>query len=70
MSDTPVDLLGRPVEGVDAEVLRLYRETKALCARTDLPPYLARNLRASLAALYQCVNDGNLEFEHLYDLGT
>ena len=64
------DLLGRPVGEFEGEVLRLYRETKALCARTDLPPCAARNLRASLAALYQVVNDLDLEFEHLYDLGV
>ncbi len=68
--DAVNDLLGRPVGAVERDVLRLYRETKALCARTDLPPCMARNLRASLAALYQCVNDANLEFEHLYDLGV
>jgi hypothetical protein len=58
------------VDAVHREVLGLYGDTKRLCARKDLPPYLARNLRASLAALYQCVNDAGLEFEHLYDLGV
>lgn len=67
---TDADLLGRPLSEIDRDVLRLYRETKALCAREDLPPYMARNLRASLAALYQCVNGSNAEFEHLYDLGV
>lgn len=64
------DLAGRPVDAVHREILALYRKTKSLCARKDLPPYAARNLRASLAALYQIVNDAGMEFEHLYDLGV
>jgi hypothetical protein len=64
------DLLGRPVDAVGAEVLRLYRDTKRLCAREDLPPFLSRNLKKSLACLYQGVNGLQLEFEHLYDIGV
>ena len=64
------DLIGRPVDARHAEVLRLYETTKTLCARKDLPPYMARNLRKSLACLYQVVNDAGLEFEHLYDVGV
>jgi hypothetical protein len=66
----PRDLLGRPVDAVGAEVLRLYRDTKRLCAREDLPPFLSRNLKKSLACLYQGVNGLQLEFEHLYDIGV
>ncbi len=66
----PRDMAGRPIDPVHQEVLRLYQKTKALCGRDDLPPYAARNLRASLAALYQVVNDAGIEFEHLYDLGV
>jgi hypothetical protein len=66
----PVDLLGRPADAVGAEVLRLYRDTRRLCGRDDLPPFLARNLRKSLACLYQGVNGLFLEFEHLYDIGV
>ena len=64
------DLIGRPVDAAHGEVLRLYQQTKSLCARKDLPPYMARNLRKSLACLYQVVNDAGIEFEHLYDLGV
>lgn len=70
MSDTPTDLLGQPADETGAEVLRLYEATKALCERDDLPPFLQRNLRKSLACLYQAVNDLNLRFEHLYDIGV
>ena len=68
MPDT--DLLGHPITGTDAEVLRLYRELKALAARTDLPPCTERNVKKALACLWQAVNDANLEFEQLYDVGV
>ena len=69
-SARPKDMAGRPVEASLREVQDLYRRTKTLCGRQGLPPYMARNLRVSLAALYQVVNDGAVEFEHLYDLGV
>ena len=66
----PRDLLNRPVDPLHRDLLDLYNRTKSLCARSDLPPYAARNLRKSLACLYQTVNDGGVVFEHLYDLGV
>lgn len=66
----PKDLAGRPVDDVLREVQWLYRKTRALCERDDLPPYASRNLRKSLACLYQVVNDAGMEFEHLYDIGV
>lgn len=66
----PKDLAGRPLDPLHQEILWIYNKTKALCGRDDLPPCTARNLRASLAALYQVVNDAGIEFEHLYDLGV
>jgi hypothetical protein len=66
----PTDLLGRTVDPVHREVLDLYSRTKDLCSRKDLAPCDARNLRKSLACLYQVVNDAGIEFEHLYDLGV
>ena len=66
----PLDLLNRPIDPAHREILDLYLKTKALCARKDLPPYAARNLRKSLACLYQVVNDSGIVFEHLYDLGV
>jgi hypothetical protein len=70
VSEVPVDLLDRQVDPLHLEFLGLYLKTKALCERKDLPPYAARNLRKSLACLYQVVNDGGIVFEHLYDLGV
>ena len=67
---TDLDLLGKPISGTDAELLRIYRELKALAAREDLPPCAERNVKKALACLWQVVNDLDLEFEQLYDLGV
>lgn len=64
------DLLGRELSPLEAEALALYEQTKALLARDDLPPGVAANLRCSLAALWNIVNDLDLVYEQLYDLGV
>ena len=64
------DLLGRPVTDADAKLLELYRELKTLAGRTDLPPCAERNVKKALACMWQVVNDLNLEFEQLYDVGV
>ena len=61
-ANLPRDLIGRPADPAMLEVLDLYRKTKALCARKDLPPFAARNLRASLAAGW-CVEDDSLDVD-------
>ena len=66
----PRDLAGRPVDELHQEIGWLYRKTKAMLERDDLPPCARRNLMKSLACLYQVVNDAGIEFEHLYDLGV
>lgn len=67
---TNTDLLGRPLDATEAHLLRLYGELKALAARDDLPPCAERNVKKALACMWQVVNDLNLEFEQLYDLGV
>ena len=64
------DLLGKPIDENDAQLLRLYRELKAVAGRTDLPPCTERNIKKALACLWQVVNDLNLEYEQLYDVGV
>jgi hypothetical protein len=66
----PRDILNRPVDSLHREFLDLYLRTKVLCVRKDLPPYASRNLKKSLACLYQIVNDGGVVYEHLYDIGV
>jgi hypothetical protein len=64
------DLLGQPIGETDGRLLRAYAELKALAAQPDLPPCAERNVKKALACLWQVVNDLNLEYEQLYDLGV
>ena len=64
------DLLGRPIADTDAKLLEIYRELKTLAARSDLPPCAERNVKKALACMWQVVNDLNIEFEQLYELGV
>ena len=67
---TKTDLLGRPLSDTETQLLRLYDELKALAARSDLPPCAERNVKKALACMWQIVNDLDLEFEQLYELGV
>ena len=64
------DLLGQRITETEQQLLVCYRELKTLAARDDLPPCVERNVKKALAAMWQIVNDLNLEFEQLYDLGV
>ena len=64
------DLFGAPLSETEATLLKTYRELKTLAARTDLPPCAERNVKKALACMWQVVNDLDLEFEQLYDLGV
>lgn len=67
---TKTDLLGRTMTDTESQFLRLYRELKTLAAREDLPPCAERNAKKALACMWQVVNDLDLEFEQLYDVGV
>jgi len=64
------DLLGRPVTSMETELAHIYGGLKALAKRDDLPPCAERNVKKALACMWQVVNDLDLEFEQLYDLGV
>ena len=64
------DLLGRPLSTQEMDLLRVYGDLKSLAAQPDLPPCAERNVKKALACLWQAVNDLDLEFEQLYDLGV
>jgi hypothetical protein len=64
-----IDLLGRRITGLEAEVLQTYRALKSLAGRDDVPPCVSGNVRKALACVAQVVNDLDLEFENLYDVG-
>jgi len=64
------DLLGSETSELEREVARAYDGLKALAAREDAPPCVARNVRKALACLWQAQNDLDLGFEQLRDLGV
>lgn len=64
------DLLGNPMTELEKETLDLYERLKALAAREDAPPCVSRNAKKALACLWQAVNDLDLRFEQLYDVGV
>ncbi|HTW89270.1 MAG TPA: hypothetical protein VMD75_14815 [Candidatus Binataceae bacterium] len=70
MAKKETDLLGKALNENERKLLASYRELKSLAARPDLPPCAARGLRKALACMWQVVNDLDLEFEQLYDLGV
>jgi hypothetical protein len=70
MPSKETDLLGKALSESEEKLLAAYRELKSLAARPDLPPCAARGSRKALACMWQVVNDLDLEFEQLYDLGV
>lgn len=64
------DLLGRPLSDSERQLLALYADMKVLAGNADLPPCARQNVRRALACIWQVVNDLNLEYEQLYDLGV
>ena len=67
---TNTDLLGRPLTEREVELAGIYAGLKAMAARDDLPPCAERNVKKALACLWQVMNDLDLEFEQLYDVGV
>ena len=65
-----LDLLGKPLTASDEELLALYTSLKEVAGRDDLPPCVERNVQKALACMWQVVNDLNLEYEQLYDVGV
>ena len=67
---TEHDLLGRPLDDIEREVLDVYERLKTLAGRSDTAPCVASNARFALASVWQIVNDLNLKHEQLDDLGV
>lgn len=70
MAKTNTDLLGRPLNERERELLSIYEALKNLAAQDDLPPCAARNIRQALASMWQVTNDLDLQFEQVYDVGV
>ena len=64
------DLLGRPLTDAEVQLAQIYGDLKTMAAREDLPPCAERNVKKALACMWQVVNDLDLEFEQLYELGV
>jgi hypothetical protein len=67
---TNQDLLGHPLSETEADLARIYADLKAMAAREDLPPCAERNVKKALGCMWQVMNDLDLEFEQLYDVGV
>ena len=67
---TEKDLLGRSLTETETDLARIYADLKRMAAREDLPPCAERNVKKALACMWQVVNDLDLEFEQLYDVGV
>jgi hypothetical protein len=67
---TQVDLLGRPMTPQEAQVLAIYESLKKMAADPLLPPCAERNVKKALASMWQVVNDLDLKFEQLYEVGV
>ena len=70
MTETNMDILGKPLTEQERQLLDVYQSLKRLAAQDDLPPCAARNVRKALSAMWQATNDLDLQFEQLYDVGV
>ena len=57
MTHDAKDLLGRPLTADERELLDLYGRTRALSARTDLPPVASANVKQAMVLLWNACND-------------
>jgi hypothetical protein len=65
-----VDLLGTPLTPLEARLLAVYEELKALSTEDELPPMAHANVGAALALMHNVVSGLALHYEHLSDLGV
>ena len=64
------DLLGNDITELEQEILHVYTWLKSLEQREELTPCIKANVDVALGAMWQVVNDLDLEWEHLYELGV
>jgi len=70
MPQNETDLLGKPLDSHERELMDIYDALKKMAGEEDLPPCAARNVRAALSAIWQATNDLGLQFEQLYEVGV
>ncbi|MFZ1120416.1 MAG: hypothetical protein WCA59_14100 [Candidatus Binataceae bacterium] len=64
------DLLGNRLSAQEERLLAAYHDLKQLATQSDLPPCAARGVRKALACMWQVINDLDLDFEQLSDVGV
>jgi hypothetical protein len=64
------DLLGNRLSAQEERLLAAYQDLKQLAGQSDLPPCAARGVRKALACMWQVINDLDLDFEQLSDIGV
>lgn len=64
------DLLGNRLSAQEERLQAAYRDLRDLANQSDLPPCAARGVRKALACMWQVINDLDLDFEQLYDVGV
>lgn len=64
------DLLGNRLSAQEERLLAAYQDLKQLAGQSDLPPCAARGVRKALACMSQVINDLDLDFEQLSDVGV
>lgn len=62
------DLLGRPLDEVERELVAIHQRLESLAGREGLAPCVSRGTRAALAVTWQMLNDLNLGPEHPEDI--
>ena len=70
MAQATTDLLGKPLNAQERDLMEIYDALKTLAADQDTPPCVVRNVRAALSAMWQATNDLGLQFEQLYEVGV
>ncbi len=64
------DLLDNRLSAQEERLLAAYQDLKQLAGQSDLPPCAARGVRKALACMWQVINDLDLDFEQLSDVGV
>lgn len=64
------DMLGQATTETEQQLAAIYAELKAMAARDDLPPCAERNVKKALACMWQVMNDLDMAYEQLYELGV
>jgi len=64
------DLLGNELTETETELMEIFQRLRDMAGRDDLDPCVVSNVRFAAAAMWQIVNDLNLDWGHHYDVGV